>query len=290
MKTSWKHISKTSWRRLQNVLKTSWRNFCKTSWRRLENFLKTSWGYLEDVFTRRLEDVSMKSWQYVLKTSWKRLDDVLKTYAQDEYVGLDQDVLKKAWTRMTKTNIVVLIKMSRKRLEHVFWRSMSKANIFVLMKTFWRRLLKSKTKDVFKTSSRRLHQDECLLGYFYIQTSQQPTLKMFSLPQPFRQFRLHQVTRGSCEDWHCLNSLFFHKIWIVITGGSQSLIPYRSGPENWSTAGSGLWWICLQLEWQTTQSTFSHTLNLLSLLSYPTNTITRTHSLLETICLTWFSS
>ena len=271
-------------------MKTSWRHFCKTSWRRLENFLKTSWGYLVDVFTRRLEDVSKKSWQDVLKTPWKRLDDVLKTYDQDEYVGLDQDVLKKAWTRMTKTNIVVLIKMSRKRLEHVFWRSMSKANIFVLMKTFWRRLLKSKTKDVFKTSSRRLHQDECLLGYFYVQTSQQPTLKMFSLPQPFRQFRLHQVTRGSCEDWHCLNSLFFLKIWIVITGGSQSLIPYRSGPENWSTAGSGLWWRCLQLEWQTTQSTFSHTLNLLSLLSYPTNTITRTHSLLETICLTWFSS
>ena len=30
----------------------------------------------------------------------------------------------------------------------------------------WRRLLKTKTKDVFKTSSRRLHQDECLLGCF----------------------------------------------------------------------------------------------------------------------------
>ena len=30
-----------------------------------------------------------------------------------------------------------------------------------------RRLLKTKTKDVFRTSSRRLHQDECLLGDFF---------------------------------------------------------------------------------------------------------------------------
>ena len=44
----------------------------------LENVLKMSW--------RRLEDV--------LKTSWKRLEDVLKTYDQDEYVDLDEDVLK----------------------------------------------------------------------------------------------------------------------------------------------------------------------------------------------------
>ena len=28
----------------------------------------------------------------------------------------------------------------------------------------WRRILKTKTKDVFKASSRRFHQDECLLG------------------------------------------------------------------------------------------------------------------------------
>ena len=36
----------------------------------------------------------MTSWQDVLKTSWKRLEEVLKTYDQDEYIGLDQDVLK----------------------------------------------------------------------------------------------------------------------------------------------------------------------------------------------------
>ena len=34
----------------------------------------------------RLEDA--------FKRSWRRLEDVLKTYGQDEYIGLDQDVLK----------------------------------------------------------------------------------------------------------------------------------------------------------------------------------------------------
>ena len=34
------------------------------------------------------------SWRYLCKTSWRCLEDVLKTYGQDEYIGLDQDVLK----------------------------------------------------------------------------------------------------------------------------------------------------------------------------------------------------
>ena len=32
----------------------------------------------------------------------------------------------------------------------------------------WRRLLKSKAKNIFKTSSRRLNQDKCLLGFAII--------------------------------------------------------------------------------------------------------------------------
>ena len=103
---------------LQDVLKMSWRRFCKTSWRRLENVLKTSW-------------------QDVLKTSWKRLEDVLKTYSQDEYIGLDQDVLK---TSSEDMRLKRTYSSWWRRLHNVFWR--------------WRR----------KTSSRRLHQDECLLG------------------------------------------------------------------------------------------------------------------------------
>ena len=114
-------------------MKKSWRYLCKTSWRCLEN-----------VFARRLEAVLKRSWRCLedaLNLSWKRFEDVWKTYGQDEYIGLDQDV---------------------------FWRHMTKANIFVLIKTSWRRLLKTKTKDVFKTSSWRLHQDECLMGIIII--------------------------------------------------------------------------------------------------------------------------
>ena len=81
LKTSWKYFNRNSitwWyvkTSLQDILKMYWRRFCKTSWRGLEDVLKTSW-------------------QNVLKTSSKGLEDVLKTYDQDEYIGLDQDVLK----------------------------------------------------------------------------------------------------------------------------------------------------------------------------------------------------
>ena len=129
--------------RLENVLKISLQDVLKMSWRHLEDVFKTSWRCLEDVLKtswRRLEDV--------LKTSWKRLENVLKT----------------SWRRMAKTNILVLTKLSWRRLEDTFWRHKAKANKFVLVKTSSRRYLKTKTKDVFKTFSRRLQLDECLLG------------------------------------------------------------------------------------------------------------------------------
>ena len=118
LKTSWKYLCKRPWRRLEDILKRSWRRFCKTSddgakmsWKCLG---KTSWRCLEDVFARRLEDV-------------------LKIYGQDEYIGLDQNVLKTSskdvWLRQIYSS------WSR-RLEDVFWRRR------------WR----------------RLHQDECLVG------------------------------------------------------------------------------------------------------------------------------
>ena len=117
-----------SWRRLENVFKTPWRRLVdvlKTSWKCLEDTLKTSW--------RRLKDV--------LKTSWRRLEDVW----QDEYVDLDEDVLKTCskdiWVRQIYSS------WSR-RLEDVLKPSSEEANIFVLIKTYWRRL-----QDVF---SRRM--------------------------------------------------------------------------------------------------------------------------------------
>ena len=104
---------------------------------RLENVLKISLQdvfarYLEDIFARRLDDVLanfvMMPWRRledVFKTCLRRLEDVLKTYGQDEYIGLDQDVF---WRHMTKANLFVLIKTSWKRLEDVFWRRRRQAS------------------------------------------------------------------------------------------------------------------------------------------------------------------
>ena len=82
--------------------------------------------------------------------SWRRLEDVFKTFLQDVLKTSwrdSKDVLKTSWKRM-RTSILVLI-------QDVFWRRVSKANIFFLMKTSWRCLLKTKTKDVFRMSSSR---------------------------------------------------------------------------------------------------------------------------------------
>ena len=107
--------------RLQNVLKMFSRRICKTSWRRFEDVLKMSWRGLENV----------------LKTSWRRLEDVLKTYGQDEYIGLDQDVLK---TSSEDVWLIRIYSSSSRRLEDV---------------------LKTSFED---EDERRLHQGECLLG------------------------------------------------------------------------------------------------------------------------------
>ena len=62
-------------------------NVLKMSWRRLQDVVKSSWRSLEDAF----QDVLKMSWRRFCQTSWGRLG---KTYGRDEYVGLDEDVLK----------------------------------------------------------------------------------------------------------------------------------------------------------------------------------------------------
>ena len=137
--------------RLENVLKTSLQDVLKISWIRLEGVFKTSWRHLEDVlktflqdvlktFWRRFEEVFPRLLEDVLKMYWKRLKNILKTHGQGKYTGLDQDVF---WRRMTKENIFFLIKTSWRHLQVVFWRRRQ------------------------KTSSRLLHQDECLLGLHF---------------------------------------------------------------------------------------------------------------------------
>ena len=137
----------------------------KTFWRRIEDVLTrtvslddTSWRHLEYIFAVRFEDILKTSWRRYGKTSWRSLKDilktswkVLKTYDQDkyirlnqdvlsEYVRLDQDVLKTSSEDVLPRRIFSSRSRDLERLEGVFWIQRQ------------------------KTSSRRLHQEECLLG------------------------------------------------------------------------------------------------------------------------------
>ena len=93
LKRSLKDVLKTSWKRFQNVLMTSWRCFEDVLKTFLKDVLNTSWRHFEDVLARLLKDF--------LKTTLKRLKDVLTTYNQHDYIGLDQDILKTSWRRMS---------------------------------------------------------------------------------------------------------------------------------------------------------------------------------------------
>ena len=118
LKASLQDVLNMSWRGLEDVLKIYWRRF----WRRLEDVLKTSWIGLGKTSWRCLEDAFAGRLEEIFKTSWRRL----KTYGQAKYICLDQDVLKTSWDvfrrRMTKANIFVLIKTSSRHLQDVFWR------------------------------------------------------------------------------------------------------------------------------------------------------------------------
>ena len=139
LERSWWHLCKTPWRRLEHVLRTFLQDVLKTFWRclenvlaryledvlkmfwtRLENVSETSWRCLEDVFARRLEDV--------LKTFWRRLEDVWPRRIYWSWSRSLVDVLK------TSSEII-----------SVRW----------VYSSWSRRLLKTKTKVVFKTSSSR---------------------------------------------------------------------------------------------------------------------------------------
>ena len=92
---------------------------------RLQNVLKMS--------SRRICKTSRRCLEEVLKTSWRRLENVLKT----------------SWRRLEDVWPRRIYWSWPRRLEDVFWRRMINKNIFVFIKTSWRRLLKTKTKDVF---------------------------------------------------------------------------------------------------------------------------------------------
>ena len=109
LKTSSRCLENVFAIRLEDVFKASWQDVLKMSRRRLECVFETSWRCLEYVFARRVEDV-------------------LARRLEDEYIGLDQDVLK-----MSSEDVWV-------RRIHPSWS---------------RRLLKTKRKDFFKMFSSR---------------------------------------------------------------------------------------------------------------------------------------
>ena len=125
----------TSPKPLEDVLKMSWRHFCKMSWRRFEDVLKTSW--------KRLEDVLKMSWRRFCKASWRCFEDVLASSLED--------VLKMYWRHLED-----VLKTSSTCIEDIWLRQVYSSWSRRLEDVFWSRRR--------KTSSRRLHQDECLLG------------------------------------------------------------------------------------------------------------------------------
>ena len=174
-------------------MKTSWRYLCKTSWRCLEDILKTSSKRLGDVLKtpwRGLKDVLKTSWgrlEGVLKTSWNRLEDVLKTYGQHKYIGLDQDVLKASW----------------------------------------RCLLKTKTKDVFKTSSSR----RMFAGTNQIIQTPIPKLRQTSIISKKPCFLSEKLKTLTSSSYHRIYYFFWnfaHVFYLIMSTKGCFLISFRS--------------------------------------------------------------
>ena len=97
---------------------------------RLENILKMSWRHLWETSLRPLEDLFARHFKIAFKMSWRCLANVFL-----------QDVMKTSWRRITKTNICLD--------QDVFWKRMSKANIFVLINTSSEDEDERRLQDVF---------------------------------------------------------------------------------------------------------------------------------------------
>ena len=118
-------------------------------------------------------------------------------------------------------------------------------------------------------------------SFFCVQPSQNLHQQYFptSILLPIQAELKHQGPREPCEDWHNFNLSLL----------PQSMDSNNRVKNHWFFIVKILKSCVLQVQ-QTIQSTFSHSLNLLSLLPYPNNTTARTNVLLQTSCLTWFSS
>ena len=84
--------------------------------------------------------------QDVFKTCWRRVEDVFKAYLQYVFVKRLQNVFKTSY----KTSCNYVLKTSSRRLHDALEDK--------------KMLHSRRLEDVLKTSSVRLHQEECLLG------------------------------------------------------------------------------------------------------------------------------
>ena len=145
-------------------------------------------------------------------------------------------------------------------------------------------LLVHKIFFTISTNTRFLYTSANFTSLFFRTTSQQSTSNFFCLPQPFRQFRLRPRVReltSIVRSDIVLTSPFFLKAQTVITGLTiTDSLSLRLRKLVYCRQQSLMQMLVI------IQSTFSHTLSLTPLLSYPINNITRTHISLKTSCLT----
>ena len=92
--------------------------------------------------SRRLQGV-FRVTLFASKTSWRRLQDVSKTYLQCVFLKRLQDVFQDVFKTFLQNILQLCLQDVLKDKTMLHWRLL---------------------EDVFKTSSVRLHQGECLLG------------------------------------------------------------------------------------------------------------------------------
>ena len=135
---SYQYVSEMLWIRIEYVLKLYYQeqfnliicleSVLKTS---LQDVLKVSWRCLEDAFAKRLKDILKISWKRLSNKSWRCLEGLLKTSWRHL-----ENALKMSWRHMTKTNILVLIKTFWRSLEDVFWSWRWKTSSRLLQNVF----------------------------------------------------------------------------------------------------------------------------------------------------------
>ena len=93
----------------------------KTSWRRLQDILKTSWNtkncYAEDVLKTSLRHVLRMPWRHVLKTSWRH---VLKTSWRQTKSLLGKSVSKKSKSVFDTSMSHISISDKSRRIQNAF--------------------------------------------------------------------------------------------------------------------------------------------------------------------------